>query len=293
MASQDDRVTAPLPEIGFIGLGDEGGPMAVAIAEAGYPLHTWARSTASLDVLAGVPYTAHGSPAELGAACDIVGLCVSEDADVRQILDDGLLAGLRPRSVVVNHGTGVPSAAVRVAEQCAGVGVDALDAPVSGARAGALARTLTTMVGGPEAVALRCRPVFETFSAHVVHMGGPGSGQLAKLFNNALMMMNQANIEEVVGLAGRLGVGVPALVDLLKVGSATSFALEALGTAITPDNVHHLQELELLDMELFAAAMDELGAGAGAVTQRAVTGARGLVDLMRDVGPRVPAPTRS
>lgn len=239
------------------------------------------RNPASLRAVAEVPHVAHSTLKDLGAACDVVGICVSTDEDVMQILDGGLLDGLRPGSVVVNHGTGLPHIAARMTQRCASFGVDALDAPVSGARAGALARTLTTMVGGPEPVAARCMPVFDAFSAHVRYMGGPGTGQLAKLFNNTLMMMNQANIEEVVALAGDLDLDVPALVDLLKVGSASSFTLTALGDAITTDNVGHLREVELLDMELFAAAMNERHVDADAVTARAVAGARGLTDLMR------------
>ena len=73
------------PAVGWIGLGDQGLPMAVAIAEAGYSLHVWARRPASLDALAGAPHVRHGDAKDLAAACDIVGLCVSTDDDVLQI----------------------------------------------------------------------------------------------------------------------------------------------------------------------------------------------------------------
>lgn len=182
------------PAVGFIGLGDPGRPMAIAIAEASYPLHVWARRPASLDVLGDVPHVRHDDTKDLAAACDIVGLCVSTDNGVLQIVSGGLLDGLRRGSIVVNHGTSTPRNAVRLTEICARVGVDVLDAPVSGGRPAAQARTLTTWVGGSQPVARRCDPLFGSFSRHVVYLGGPGSGQTAKLFNNALMMMNQANI---------------------------------------------------------------------------------------------------
>ena len=102
------------PVVGFIGLGDQGLPMATAIAEAGFPLHLWARRPASLDALGGVPHHRHDTVQELAAACDIVCLCVGTDDDVLQ-LADRLLEGLRPGAVVVNHGTGLPSNAVRQA----------------------------------------------------------------------------------------------------------------------------------------------------------------------------------
>lgn len=277
-----ERVT----DVGFIGLGDQGAPMATAIAEAGFTLHVWARRPASLRVVADVPHVVHDTLADLGAACQVVGICVSTDEDVESVLDGGLLANPRPGSVVVNHGTGVPSFAARLTSRCGEFGVDVLDAPVSGAHAAAVAHTSTTMIGGDESVAARCTPIFESWSSHVRYMGPTGSGQLAKLFNNALMMMNQANIEEVVELAGGLGMDVPGMVELLKVGSAASFTLSALNDAITVDNVGHLREVELLDMKLFAAAMAERDADAEAVTGRGVSGAEGLVELINRVNPR-------
>jgi 3-hydroxyisobutyrate dehydrogenase-like beta-hydroxyacid dehydrogenase len=162
-----------LPSVGFIGLGDQGLPMAVAIAEAGYPLQAWARRPASLEALAGVPHARHDNIPGLAAASDIVALCVSTDEDVTALLAGGLLEGLRPGSVVVNHGTGTPGNAVRITEMCAAAGLESLDAPVSGGRAGAEARTLTTIVGGPGPAARRCEPVFMSFSKHVFHLGGP------------------------------------------------------------------------------------------------------------------------
>jgi len=122
------------PAVGWIGLGDQGLPMAVAIAGAGYPLHVWARHPASLDALGGTSHVRHGEVENLAGACDIVCLCLSTDDDVTQLVTGGLLDGMRPGSVVVNHGTGTPGNAARLTEACASSGVDVLDAPVSGGR---------------------------------------------------------------------------------------------------------------------------------------------------------------
>src|SRR5262249_47749984 len=94
--------------VGFIGLGDQGLPMAIAIAEAGYPLHVWARRPGSLDALGTVAHVCHDNIKDLAASCDIVALCVSTDEDVMQIVTGGLLDGLHPGSVLINHGTGTP-----------------------------------------------------------------------------------------------------------------------------------------------------------------------------------------
>ncbi|GLZ11727.1 6-phosphogluconate dehydrogenase [Actinomadura sp. NBRC 104425] len=277
------------PPVGFIGLGDQGLPMATAIAEAGFPLHAWARRSASLDGLRGVPHARHDDIRGLAAACDIVALCVSTDEDVLQLVTGGLLEALRPGAVVVNHGTGLPSNAVRLTEICAPAGVEVLDAPVSGGRPAAEERRLTTLVGGPRTAVERCEPVFASFSRHVVHLGGAGAGQTAKLFNNALLAMNQAGIAEIVDLAAAQGMDPARLVGALKLGSASSAALTLLNTMVTLDNVEHLSRVEALDMELFDTAMREAGVDPGAVTQRGMAGARGLSRLLHSLNSKGPA----
>ncbi|WP_329239384.1 NAD(P)-dependent oxidoreductase [Actinoallomurus sp. NBC_01490] len=279
------------PPVGFIGLGDQGLPMATAIAEAGFPLHAWARRPTSLDGLRGVSHVRHDGIRDLAASCDIVGLCVSTDEDVLRLVTGGLLDALRPGAVVVNHGTGLPANAVRLTEICAPAGVEVLDAPVSGGRPAAEERRLTTMVGGPRTAAERCEPVFSSFSRHVVHLGGAGAGQTAKLFNNALLMMNQANITEIVDLAIELGMDPARLVGVLKLGSASSAALTLLNTMVTLDNVAHLSSVEALDMELFDTAMREADLDPRAVTERGMAGARGLARLLHSLTPGNPAAT--
>ncbi|MET8956094.1 NAD(P)-dependent oxidoreductase [Streptomyces sp. NPDC004533] len=271
--------TQERPVVGFIGLGDQGLPMATAIAEAGFPLHVWARSPASLDGLGKVPHQRHDTLGELAAACDIICLCVRTDDDVLELAGQ-LLDGLRPGTVVVNHGTGLPGNAVRLTELCAKGDVAVLDAPVSGGRPAAQERWLTTMVGGPQSEAERCTPAFQSFSRHVVHLGEAGAGQTAKLFNNALLMMNQAAIAEIVELAVELQLDLGRLVEVLKLGSAASAALSLLNTMVRPDNVAHLSGVEALDMELFAQAVREAGVDSTAVTERGLAGAHGLTQLL-------------
>jgi 3-hydroxyisobutyrate dehydrogenase-like beta-hydroxyacid dehydrogenase len=273
------------PAVGWIGLGDQGLPMAAAIAAAGYALHVWARRPASLQALDDVPHVRHDTTPDLGAASDIVGLCVATDDDVMQVVTGGLLDALRPGSVVVNHGTGTPGNAVRLTKTCAAAGVDVLDAPVSGGRPAAEARTLTALVGGPEAVARRCEPVFRSFSRNVVYLGRSGSGQTAKLFNNVLLMMNQASIAEIVELAGPAGADPVRLVGALKLGSASSSALTLLNTMVTPATVEHLSEVEAEDMKIFAAAMADSGVDARPVTARGLEGANRLAELIRILNP--------
>ena len=251
--------TSHLPDVGFIGLGDQGAPIAQAIAEAGYPLHAWARRPESLETLGGVPYTSHASVAELAAISDVVGLCLVKDSDnVEVAVEGGLLANMRRGTVLINHGTGLPREARRLTELAAPYGISVVDAPVSGGHTVALAHQLTTIAGGPKDVVDELIPLLETFSKTVIYTGPTGAGQLGKLFNNALLMMNHENLSELLDLAHALDMPLAPLLDLLRSGSAASFALHAIGPSITSANVQHVRDLELKDMHLFTGAVESI-----------------------------------
>jgi 3-hydroxyisobutyrate dehydrogenase-like beta-hydroxyacid dehydrogenase len=271
--------------IGFIGLGDQGAPIAQAIADAGHPLHVWARRPASLAALDGAPFTAHETVADMAVAVDVVALCVRQDSNIFELVEQqGLLKHMRRGAVMVNHGTGLPSAAHRLQELADPYGISVVDAPVSGGHAVAVARQLTTIVGGDDAAVQRVSPVFESFSKQVIHVGPAGAGQYGKLFNNAVMMMNHQNLLDALTTARQLGLPLAPLLDVLGSGSAASFALSAFGPSITSENAAHLRELELIDMELFAAATENLSVARDTVVARAVAGAQGLVELTELTG---------
>lgn len=270
--------------VGFIGLGDQGGPMARAIAEGGFKLHIWARRASSLTIVSDVPHAAHASVAELAAASDIVALCLTDDQDVWELLgNQGLLNALKPGEIVVNHGTGDPNENVRIAACLHEAGHAFLDAPVSGGRPGAVARTLTTIVGGDPDAFQRCKAVFDTFSANSVYMGSSGTGQMAKLLNNALTMTNLKNAVDVFSLASKLGVDVPSLRDLVSVSSGSSAIMKALGQ-FTPALAAHLQSLMKKDIEHFADGVRSSGQDPDELYSRGLRGAEGLVAVVELLG---------
>ncbi|MGY3087837.1 3-hydroxyisobutyrate dehydrogenase-like beta-hydroxyacid dehydrogenase [Hymenobacter sp. UYAg731] len=276
----ESNATTGALSVGFIGLGDQGGPMARAIGEAGFALHVWARRPASLDVLADVPHVAHASVPELAGACDLVALVLTDDKDIWDILDrQGLLKALKPGAIVVNHGTGDPSENARLAAYLSEAGNPFLDAPVSGGRPGAVARTLTTIVGGDAAALARCRPVFATFSQKIAYMGPAGAGQMAKLLNNALTMTNLKNAMDVFTLAGRLGVNEAALYEMVTASSGSSAILEALGN-FTPELAAHLQGLMRKDIEHFADGVRQHHLDPTELRNRGLSGADGLVEVV-------------
>jgi 3-hydroxyisobutyrate dehydrogenase-like beta-hydroxyacid dehydrogenase len=268
------------PAVGWIGLGDQGTPMAQAIADNGYQLHVWARHPESLKALDGHAFIPHTSVAEMAAVSDVVGLCLRQDSDNVQVATDGgLLAAMRRGTVLVNHGTGLPQEARHLTELAAPYGVAVVDAPVAGGHAASYARQLTTIVGGDADVVHRLTPLFQTFSKRVIHIGEAGSGQYGKLFNNILMMMNHKNALDVLRLANGLDLPSPAMLQVLLSGSASSYALQAIGPSITASNVHHLVPLELIDVELFSGAVAALGDAARPVIDRATAGAEELDQL--------------
>jgi 3-hydroxyisobutyrate dehydrogenase-like beta-hydroxyacid dehydrogenase len=270
--------------IGFIGLGDQGGPMAQAISQAGFSLHVWARRAQSLASVADVLHTVHPTVSALATQCDIVALCLRDDADVWDLLlNHGLIEALRPGAIVINHGTGDPDENGRIAFHLRSAGTWFLDAPVSGGRPRAIARTLTTMVGGDRPAFEQCHTLFKAFSGKVAYMGPSGSGQLAKLLNNALTMTNLKNAVDVFSLAEKLELDTEMLRDVLLASSGSSAILEALGTAITPQIAAHLQGLMRKDIEHFAEGIRHKGFDPEELRTRGVGGAEGLtmvIDLI-------------
>ena len=267
--------------VGFIGLGDQGAPMAQAIGDSGFELHAWARRPQSLDPLAQTRPTVHDSPASLAAAVNILELCLRDDRDIWDILGTpGVEDALRPGLIVVNHGTGDPGENREIAEHLAGKTVACLDAPVSGGGAGARTRALTTMAGGDRKAYDKCKPVFATFSRTVAYMGPSGSGQITKLLNNAMTMSNLDNAVNLIRLVCRLGMNVQAVIDVIDVSSGGSAILRALRTDTTPEIAPHIQGLMRKDIEHFADAIRAYGLDPRPLHDRGLAGASGLAEAV-------------
>ena len=216
--------------VGFIGLGSQGGPMARRIVEAGYETTLWARRPATLEPFADTAAKFAESPAELAAASDLVCLCVVGDADIVEITDgeQGLLAAMQPGGVIAVHSTVHPDTCRRLAAAAAERNVRLIDAPVSGGAPAVAEKRLLVMVGGDSEIVDRCRPVFETYANPVVHLGGLGSGQMAKLLNNLMFTANLANAKTTLELGEALGVSATSLTEVLTCGSANSSALNSI-----------------------------------------------------------------
>lgn len=212
--------------IGFVGLGEIGVPMALRIMQAGWPLTVYARRPQALASFRNTPAVIAGSLRELGERSDIVGICVFDDRQVEDvILGEGILSGMRRGGILLIHSTAHRDTCRRMAEAAAPLGIAVLDAPISGGPDGARAGTLGVMVGGDAQAFERSRPMLGSFARNVRRVGPVGSGQAAKIINNALYSAQGKLVHEAVTLGEKLGLDRKALIDLLQASSSDSFVL--------------------------------------------------------------------
>jgi 3-hydroxyisobutyrate dehydrogenase-like beta-hydroxyacid dehydrogenase len=219
--------------------------------------------------LADTPAKTAASPAELAAVSDLVGVCVVNDSDVDDVIagEQGVLAGLAPGGVIAIHSTIHPDTCRRLASLGLARGVHVVDAPVSGGGPAAAAGRLLVMVGGAVDVVERCQPVFATYGDPVVHLGELGSGQVAKLLNNALFTAHLGTAASTLSLGQALGVDPLRLAEVIGHGSGSSFALGRIAAAGgTLDRIAaHAGGLLRKDVDLLAGVADAAGVPTGLV----------------------------
>jgi 3-hydroxyisobutyrate dehydrogenase len=235
--------------VGFIGLGSQGGPMARRIVESGFPLVLWARRADSLAPFNDTAAQSAASIAELAGRVEHVGVCVVDDAGVRQVCSE-LIPAMRPGSRIAIHSTVHPHTVVELARQAADRDIALIDAPVSGGGPAAAARTLTVILGGEEDVIAGARPIFETFGGLIVRVGGVGAGQMAKLINNALMAAHVAIAYHGLAAGSALGLDRVALREIVKVSSGRSFGFEVYSRLPAPTAFGHGAKLLAKDVRL-------------------------------------------
>lgn len=213
--------------IGMVGLGALGLPMAVNLHQAGLNLqvHTRSRRAESDPQLAGA--RGCSNPAAAADNVDVLLLCVSDDTTVNNVLfgPDGAAERLQPGSIVIDCSTISPKGAQQAAAQLQRIGVDYLDAPVTGGTEGARAGSLTVLVGGDAAVLAKVRPLLEVIGGSIHHIGPVGRGQQAKAVNQVLVAGSYAAVAEAIALGQRLELPMQQVIDALKSGAAGSWAL--------------------------------------------------------------------
>lgn len=217
-----------MTRVGFVGLGSQGAPMARRIVDADFPTTLWARREASLEPFADTAAVIAATPAELGAASDVLCICVVDDAGVDEVLrgDGGALASMREGAIVVVHSTVHPATCIRL--QADFPAIKFVDAPVSGGGDKAEAGELLVMVGGATEAVDRCRPIFSTYGDPILHVGALGAGQEAKVLNNTVFAAQLALAAEVFEIAGARKLDRQAIATILASGSGRSYAAEVI-----------------------------------------------------------------
>ena len=222
------------PRIGVVGLGAIGLPMAVNLHRAGFALqvHTRSRTAERAADLEGAVSCA--SPASVAQNVDVLLVCVSDDSAVEEVLfgADGAAASLRKGCVVLDCSTIAPATAIACAERLANAGVHYLDAPVTGGSEGAVAGTLTLLVGGETGALDRARPLLEVIGSSIHHFGSVGMGQQVKAVNQVLVAGSYTAVAEAMALGQRQQLPMDAVVTALRQGAAGSWALNHRSTAM-------------------------------------------------------------
>ena len=282
--------------IGFVGLGNMGGPMAANLVKAGHRVAGYDTNHAAVKAFAAAGGHAAVSAADAARDAQVVITMLPAGEQVRSVwLQGGLLAAAKAsRPLLIDCSTIDVATARQVAEAAREAGLAMLDAPVSGGVAGATGGTLTFMVGGTGEAFTCGKPVLQAMGRIIVHAGGPGAGQAAKICNNMMLAINVIGVSEAFLLAEKLGLDWNKLHQIAGASSGQSWALTAYCPAPgpvpgAPSNRDYAAgfaaALMLKDVTLSqdaAASLDvptPLGAHAAALFRQAVEAGEGARDF--------------
>lgn len=269
------------PKIGWIGPGIMGRPMCKHLMKAGFTLAVYARRPETAQELTGLGAEFHATPAALAANVDIVISMVSDTPDVEAVLlgENGVIEGGKPGLLVVDMSTISPVATREIATKLAKKGIRMLDAPVSGGDVGAIAATLTIMVGGSADDLAYIRPALETMGKTITHIGDHGAGQLAKACNQLIAAQTVIAVTEAFEMAKAAGVDPAKVRAALLGGFAYSKVLELHGQRILDENFQpgfkahlHNKDMHIVTDTIAAFGLNLPG------TQRAADYMQTLVD---------------
>jgi 3-hydroxyisobutyrate dehydrogenase len=213
--------------MGYIGLGNMGGALARRLLLS-QELTVFDLDPAVVEDCVAAGATAANGVRAIAESCETVMMCLPTSNEVRSVIfdPDGLRAGLRPGSLVVDMTTGDPKATREMAAMLADDGIEMIDAPVSGGPQGADAGTIAIMVGASAAQFERIRPVLASISPNVFHAGDVGAGHIMKVVNNVMSAANRAIAFEAVTLAVKNGIDPRVCVDIVQKGSGRNCATE-------------------------------------------------------------------
>ena len=216
------------PNIAFIGLGNMGAPMAENLLKAGYALSVYDLSAEATKRLQQAGASVADSPKEAASNAQVVISMLPAGQHVHSVYlgDNGLLAELPKGTLVIDSSTIAAADARVVAEAASKFGIDFLDAPVSGGTGGAIAGSLTFIVGGSDDAFAKAEPILAVMGKNIFHAGDHGAGQVAKICNNMLLGILMAGTAEAINLGVKNGLDPKVLSDIMLQSSGRNWTLE-------------------------------------------------------------------
>ncbi len=220
--------------IGWIGTGVMGSSMCRHLIEAGFSATVFNRTRAKAEPLLAAGAAWAESPKTVAQTADVIFTIVGYPADVRQVIlgPHGVLAGCREGNIVVDMTTSEPSLAIEIADAAAKIAVQTIDAPVSGGDVGAREARLSIMIGGDRETVEALQPCFEAMGKTIVHQGGPGAGQHAKMVNQTLIASGMIGVCEALLYAYKAGLDLETVLESVASGAAGSWSLSNLAPRI-------------------------------------------------------------
>jgi 3-hydroxyisobutyrate dehydrogenase len=216
-----------MARIGFIGLGNMGGPMATNLVKAGHSVTGFDVAAAAVDKFKTAGGKGVSAAVDVAKDAEIIVTMLPAGAHVREIYlgDKGLIAKCAPGTLLIDSSTIDVESARIVAKEAEAKGILMVDAPVSGGVGGAAAATLTFMVGGSDAAFAKAKPVLEQMGKTIVHAGGAGNGQAAKICNNMILGISMIGVSEAFVLAEKLGLDHQKLFDISSKSSGQCWSM--------------------------------------------------------------------
>jgi 3-hydroxyisobutyrate dehydrogenase len=250
------------PNVGVIGIGIMGEPMARNLLRAGFPVFVHSRTRAKADRVCQEGAQWQDSPTALAASCEFIISMVSDSPDVEAVYlgAGGACEGVRRNTLCIDMSTVSPRTARKVAAAVEQRGGRFLDAPVSGGKTGAEAGKLSIMVGGDASDVARAKPIFDCLGKAAVHCGPVGNGQLTKLCNQILCGLNLLAVSEAIVFARRVGLDPQVMLEAVRGGAAGSWAVENLGTRMLAGDFAPMFMIDLQQKDLriaLASAMEK------------------------------------
>ena len=249
--------------VGFLGLGIMGQGMARNLLKANFEVSVWNRTPERMEPLIEAGAKRTNSPQDLASQCDVVITCVSDTPDVKEVVlgERGVIHGAKSGSLVVDMSTISPQATREVAAKLEEKGVHMLDAPISGGSEGAAKGTLTIMIGGEEEQVKRAMPYFEAMGKTITHVGGHGAGQMVKLVNQILVVVNMLAVGEALLFGQAGGLDLQKTLEAVSQGAAGSWMLSKRGPQVLDRDWRpgFTIDLQQKDLRLVLEAADQMG----------------------------------